>query len=121
MGSYLSIYCFDANTDIAIKSVELNNTISLDIFGLDDNFKKQFASTGKDPVVGEPLGVTQEYETADYHLDMTREAMEVEKPGGDSTVHQSVKLRYVILAAIGSVCLAGIIVWLILFVKKRKK
>ena len=120
MGSYLSIYCFDANTDIAIKSVELNNTISLDIFGLDDNFKKQFASTGKDPVVGEPLGVTQEYETADYHLDMTREAMEVEKPGGDSTVHQSVKLRYVILAAIGSVCLAGIIVWLILFVKKRK-
>ncbi len=121
MGTYLSIYCFNEEGYIAIKSVEVDNTISLSMFGFDDDYEKCFKASQKDKVEGEPLGVTTEYDIVEYKFSEGKKASEVELVD-DNTVDKSMNgWKYGIFGLAGVVVLAGIIICIILAKKKKEK
>lgn len=121
MGTNLSVYSYNPEGYIAIKSVKVDDKISLSMFGFDDDYKDYFKTATKDKVKGEPLGVTADYDTVDYKYNKDKTASEVELVDDNSTIPGAQNWKYGVLALAGIVVAAGLVICILLARKKKEK
>ena len=117
--SYMSVYSYNANSHISIRSVEVDDTIDLGMFGFDDSFRSYFKDAVKETVKGEPLGVTAEYNTVDYTYNTKGEPAD-NNVDDNVDVEQGKTLPYGLVAVAGVGLLLILAFLILLFVRKKK-
>lgn len=115
----MSVYSYNADSHISIRSVEVDNTIDLGMFGFDDGFRSNFKNATKETVKGEPLGVTAEYDTVDYTYN-TKSVAADDNNDDNVDVEQTKTMPYGIIAVAGVGVLLVLLVCIFLLARKRK-
>ncbi len=119
MGSYMSVYSYNANSHISIRSVEVDDTIDLGMFGFDDSFRSYFKDAVKETVKGKPLGVTAEYDTVDYTYNTKGEAAD-NNTDDKVDVEQTKTLPIGMIAVVGTGLLLVLLLCMLLLARKKK-
>ena len=119
MGSYMSVYSYNVNSHISIRSVEVDDTIDLGMFGFDNSFRSYFKDAVKETVKGEPLGVTAEYDIVDYTY-KPKSTVADNNTDDNVDVEQTKTLPYGVVAVVGAGLLLILALFIFLLARKRK-